>query len=437
MSEDIKRLTRFVDDDNQRHIDTAMGNGVYDGLKKALEEHQPKDIVDILKASGLRGRGGAGFPTGLKWSFVPVKAEKPKYLCCNADEGEPGTFKDRLIMERDPHMLIEGIVIACYAIGIRDAYIYIRGEFVKPADILDEAIDEAYEKGFLGENILGKNFECHITVHRGAGAYVCGEETGLIESLEGKRGQPRLKPPFPAIVGAFQGPTVVNNVETLSNVPWIIVNGAEKYAEVGSERNPGTRIFGVSGMVEKPGLYELPMGTTLQELLDIAGGVKDGKKLKAIIPGGSSAPAMSPKELDTKMDFDSLMKAGSMAGSGGMIVLDETVCLVRVTRRLLEFYAHESCGQCTPCREGVPWMLRIVRNIELGKGKMSDIKQILKICDNIKMRTLCPLGDAAAMPTEGFVKKFKSEFTKHIQTGECTVGGPLGCDRRPRKIDHH
>jgi len=426
--EELKILTKHMDDPDQRHIVTAMSRGAYKQLEKALGM-TPKEVIELVKKSGLRGRGGAGFPAGLKWSFVPEKADKPKYLCVNADEGEPGTFKDRLIMERDPHLMLEGIIICCYAVGMNDAYIYIRGEFVRPARILEEAIEEAYAKGFLGESVMGKGFKCHVTVHRGAGAYVCGEETGLIESLEGKRGQPRLKPPFPAIVGAFAGPTVVNNVETLANVPRIFEGGPEWFAGIGSEKNSGTRIFGISGHVEKPGLYELPMGTPIKDLLELAGGVRGKKPLKAIIPGGSSAPALAPNELDTPMDFDSLGKKGSMAGSGGVIVMDNSVCLVRVTRRLLEFYSHESCGQCTPCRDGVPWMLQIVSRIEQGQGKPGDIQQILKICDNIKMRTLCPLGDAAAMPTEGFVKKFKKEFEEHIKTGQCTVKGDLACER--------
>jgi len=417
MVEELKILTKNMDDPEQHRIDAAMKKGAYEQLKKVLEGMDSKEVIEVVKSSGLRGRGGAGFPAGMKWSFVPPESKAPRSLCCNADEGEPGTFKDRLIMERDPHLLLEGIAICCYAVNLENAYIYIRGEFVKPARILEEAIEEAYEKGFFGDNVLGKNFKCHVTVHRGAGAYVCGEETGLIESLEGKRGQPRLKPPFPAIVGAFGGPTVVNNVETLANVPRIFENGADWYAGIGSERNSGTRIFGVSGHVKKPGLYELPMGTPIKDIIDMAGGVLEDRQIKAVIPGGSSAPALKPNELDTPADFDSLMKIGSMAGSGGVIVMDERTNLVAVTRRLLEFYAHESCGQCTPCREGVPWMLKIVSRIEQGGGRTSDLNQILKICDNIKMRTLCPLGDAAAMPTEGFVKKFKKDFVDYIESG--------------------
>jgi len=428
MVEEVKILTLHTADPEQRKLETALKNGAYEQLRKALGM-APADIIEEVKKSGLRGRGGAGFPTGMKWSFVPKESAKPKYMCVNADEGEPGTFKDRVIMERDPHLMLEGILIACFAIGIHHAYIYIRGEFVYPADCLDEAIDEAYAKNLCGKNILGSGFDCDITVHRGAGAYVCGEETGLIESLEGKRGQPRLKPPFPAIVGAFQGPTVVNNVETLANVPRILEKGGEWFAAIGSEKNSGTRLFGISGHVNKPGIYELPMGTLLRDVIEIAGGVRTGHTLKAIIPGGSSAPVLTPDQLDTKMDFDTLGKLGSMAGSGGVIVMDETTCIVRAMRRLLEFYAHESCGQCTPCREGVNWLMKIARRIEKGGGKPEDLDLILDICGNIKGNTLCPLGDAAAMPTEGFVKTFRAEFEVHIKSGECTVTGPLACVR--------
>ena len=424
MAEELKILKRNMDVPDQHTLAVAMQNGAYEQLKKVLEM-KPEEVIEEVKSSGLRGRGGAGFPAGLKWSFVPKEAEKPKYMCVNADEGEPGTFKDRVIMEKDPHLLLEGILIACFAIGIRDAYIYIRGEFVKPANVLQKAIDDAYEKNLIGENILGKEFNCHITVHRGAGAYVCGEETGLIESLEGKRGQPRVKPPFPAIVGAFQGPTVVNNVETLSNVPRIIEKGAEWYSGIGSEKNAGTRLFGVSGHVNKPGIYELPMGTPLGEIIEMAGGVREGRAIKAIIPGGSSAPALTPDQLDTKMDFDTLMGLGSMAGSGGVIVMDETTSLVRVLTRLLEFYAHESCGQCTPCREGVAWLKKIMQRVERGGGELSDIDLMLDICGNIMGNTLCPLGDAAAMPTRGFLTKFRAEFEEHIKSGKDISGKPM------------
>jgi NADH-quinone oxidoreductase subunit F len=424
MAEIMKVVTRNMDVPDQHTIAVAMQNGAYEQLKKALEM-TPDAIIEEVKKSGLRGRGGAGFPAGLKWSFVPKQAPKPKYMCVNADEGEPGTFKDRVIMSKDPHLLVEGILIACYAIGIRDAYIYIRGEFVEPANILQKAIDEAYEKGFIGENILGKDFTCHITVHRGAGAYVCGEETGLIESLEGKRGQPRLKPPFPAVVGAFQGPTVVNNVETLANVPRIFEHGADWFAAIGVEKNSGTRLFGISGHVNKPGVYELPMGTPIRELIELAGGVRGGRKIKAVVPGGSSAPALTPDQLDTQMSFDALGAIGSMGGSGGVIVMDETTNLVCVLTRLLEFYAHESCGQCTPCREGVAWLKKIMQRIRRGQGKIEDIDLMLEVAGNIMGNTLCPLGDAAAMPTRGFLTKFRAEFEAFIKSGANAEGTPM------------
>ncbi len=414
MVEELKIITCNMGDEGQREIDTALERGAYESLKKVLGGWTPSQVIDEIKKSGLRGRGGAGFPTGLKWSFVPVNSARPKYLCCNADEGEPGTFKDRYIMERDPHLLVEGMAIACFAIGIRYSYIYIRGEFVKQARILDEAVNEAYAKGLLGKNILGSGFACDVTVHRGAGAYICGEETGLIESLEGKRGMPRLKPPFPAIVGLFDGPTVVNNVETLANVPRIIEKGSEWFAAIGTENNGGTRLFGVSGHVNRPGIFELPLGTPLRDIMELAGGVRDGGKLKAVIPGGSSAPVLTPDEIEVPMDFDSLAKIGTMAGSGGIIVMDDSVSMVKIAGRLLDFYAHESCGQCTPCREGVAWMARIMRRILAGEGRSGDIDLILRTCDNIKGRTICPLGDAAAMPTEGFLKKFRSEFEEMI-----------------------
>ncbi|RMG56897.1 MAG: NADH oxidoreductase (quinone) subunit F [Deltaproteobacteria bacterium] len=412
-------LTKYFDDENYRHIDTYMKYGGYSALKKALSM-SPDEIIEEVKKSNLRGRGGAGFPTGVKWSFVPKESEKPKYLVINADEGEPGTFKDRLIMERGPHLLIEGIVISAYAIGAHTSYIYIRGEFVKPARILEEAIGEAYEKGFLGKNILGSGFDLDVYVHRGAGAYICGEETALIESLEGKKGQPRLKPPFPAQVGVFGGPTIVNNVETIADIPYIIEHGGEKFASLGTEKNGGTRLFGVSGYVNKPGIYELPMGTNLKEIIfEHAGGMKDGRKLKAVIPGGSSTPVMTPDEIDVPADFDSLMKAGSMAGSGGIIVIPEGVCMVRVLEILENFYAHESCGQCTPCREGTEWLRKVVSRIEAGKGKEGDLELILEMCENMMGKTICPLADAAGMPAVSFVNKFRHEFEYHIREGKC------------------
>jgi NADH-quinone oxidoreductase subunit F len=396
--------------------------GGYAGLAKALREYQPDQVTDIVKKSGLRGRGGAGFPTGMKWGFVPKASGKPVYLCVNADESEPGTFKDRVIIEKDPHQLIEGVVISAYALGCHRAFIYIRGEFVYGAEVLNKAIAEAYEKGYLGKNILGSGFDCDLMVHRGAGAYICGEETALLESLEGKRGHPRLKPPFPAVVGLYGSPTVINNVETLANVSHIINNGAEWYASIGVDRNAGTRLFGVSGHVQKRGVYELPMGVPLRELIyDHCGGMRDGRKLKAIVPGGSSVPVMTADQVDVALDFDSIAKAGSMLGSAGVIVMDDSTCMVKAALRLSKFYAEESCGQCTQCREGTEWMHRILTRLENGSGKRGDLELLLDICTNMKGRTICPLSDAAAMPIESYIQKFYDEFAAHIQEQRCVV----------------
>ncbi|RME26082.1 MAG: NADH oxidoreductase (quinone) subunit F, partial [Deltaproteobacteria bacterium] len=376
-----------------------------------------------VKAANLRGRGGAGFPAGVKWSFVPRDSQKPVYLCVNADEGEPGTFKDRAIMEHDPHAVIEGAIIASRAIGAHLAFIYVRGEFKKPIRRLSQALTEARQQGYLGKNILGSGYDLEMWVHPGAGAYVCGEETALIESNEGHRGMPRLKPPFPAQVGLFGGPTVVNNVETLANVPHIINRGAEWFASLGVEKNGGTKLFGVSGHVKRPGLYELPMGVSLFEIIfDHAGGMREGHELKAVIPGGSSTPVLTPEEIDVSMDFDSLAKAGSMLGSGAIIVMDETTCIPRVAARLAKFYAHESCGQCTPCREGVPWIHMLLDRIEEGRGKPGDIDLVLDVCDNIQGHTVCPLGDACAMPVRAMVKKFRHEFERHVTDKRCPIG---------------
>ncbi|MBW1872689.1 MAG: NADH-quinone oxidoreductase subunit NuoF, partial [Deltaproteobacteria bacterium] len=339
---------------------TYQADGGYTALKKALEM-KPEEVIEVVKASGLRGRGGAGFPAGLKWSFVPKESDKPKYLCVNADEGEPGTFKDRYIMELDPHAIIEGSAITCYAFGSNVAYIYVRGEFKLPIKRLEQALAEARQAGLVGKNVLESGFDFEMWVHPGAGAYICGEETALIESNEGHRGMPRLKPPFPAVVGLFGGPTVVNNVETLAFVPHIINKGADWFAGLGPEKNGGTKLYGVSGHVKKPGIYELPMGTPLREIIyDHCGGIRNDRELKAVIPGGSSTPVLTADEIDVNMDFDSLAKIGSMLGSGAIIVMDQTTCMVRAITRLGKFYAHESCGQCSPCREGVPWIHKIL-----------------------------------------------------------------------------
>jgi len=375
---------------------------------------KPEEILDEVKKANLRGRGGAGFPAGVKWSFVP-DTDKPKYLCVNADEGEPGTFKDRYIMSHNPHMLLEGIIITSFCVGIHVAFIYIRGEYEAIALRLEQAISEAYAKGFLGKNILESGFDLDVFVHRGAGAYICGEETALLESLEGKRGNPRLKPPFPASVGLWQCPTVINNVETISNISHIILNGAEWFVKKGLPKDGGTRIFSVSGMVKNPGIYELPLGTSLKDIIfKHAGGMKGGKKLKAVIPGGMSAPILTADEINIKMDFDSLVEANSMLGSAAIIVIDDKTSILDVLKVVTKFYSHESCGQCTPCRIGNSWINKIVKRIAEGKGKKEDIDSILRLASNIEGNTLCPLGDAAAMPILSITKKFRKELESHL-----------------------
>jgi NADH-quinone oxidoreductase subunit F len=379
-------------------------------------------LIELVKKSGLRGRGGAGFPTGLKWGFVPKDSTKPKYLCCNADEGEPGTFKDRTLIEKNPHQLIEGIIISSYAIGANLAFIYIRGEFFFGAKRLEETIKEAYQRGFLGKNILGSNFDLDIIVYRGAGAYICGEETSLMESIEGKRALTRLKPPFPAVVGLYGDPTVINNVETLSNIPHIVLNGAEWYASIGMPKCTGTKIYSISGHVNQPGNYELPMGTNLKDLIyNYAGGIKDGKKLKAVIPGGVSTPVLDAEHIDVKMDFDSICEVGSMLGSGAVIVMDETTCMVRVAWRISKFFEHESCGKCTPCREGSRWVRMIMERIEKGEGKEEDLDLLLDICDNITGKTVCPMGDSVGIPIVSTLQKFREEYEFHIKNKRCPV----------------
>ena len=418
-----KILLKYTDVPEQYRIETYIKDDGYTALKKALKM-APAELVEEVKKSGLRGRGGAGFPTGLKWSFLPKGSVKPVYLVCNADEGEPGTFKDRYLMEKDPHLFIEGTIISSYAIKAKQAFIYVRGEFVLSANRLEEAIKEAMKAGYAGKNILGSGYDLEITVHRGAGAYICGEETSLLESLEGKRGYPRLKPPFPAVVGAFKSPTIINNVETIAAVPWIVLNGGEAYAKIGTEKSKGTKLFSISGKVNKPGVYEVDLGYPMGKFIEeYAGGIKDGKKLKAVIPGGSSTPVLKASEIEgVVLDYESIAKAGSMLGSGAIIVFDETDCMVKAISVLSDFYAHESCGQCTPCREGTPWMARIIRNILTGKGKESDPDLLLEICDNILGKTVCPLGDAAAMPVDSFVKKYRDEFEYHIKQGKCNLG---------------
>jgi len=411
-----KILTKHFGLDNLFKIDAYLKNEGYAAAKKALSEIKPDEILEEVKAANLRGRGGAGFPAGVKWGFVPKDIEKPKYLCVNADEGEPGTFKDRYIMNHNPHLLIEGIIITSYCVGINTAFIYIRGEYEAVALRLEEAISEAYDKGFLGEDILGTGFKLDVYVHRGAGAYICGEETALLESLEGKRGNPRLKPPFPASVGLFGCPTVINNVETISNIPSIILNGAAWFCKVGLPKDGGTRIFGVSGMVKKPGIFELPVGTSLKKIIiEHAGGMKEGKKLKAVIPGGMSAPILTADEIDINMDFDSLVEAKSMLGSAAIIVIDEETSMLDVLRRVTKFYSHESCGQCTPCRIGNSWINKIVKRMAEGGGKKEDLDKIIQLANNMLGKTLCPLGDAAAMPILSIIQKFRDELETYFE----------------------
>ena len=410
-----KVLTRHFGVEGLHRIDIYLKYGGYGAAEKALKKMTPSEVLEEVKKANLRGRGGAGFPAGVKWGFVPQNIPKPRYLCVNADEGEPGTFKDRYLMSHNPHLLLEGAIIASYAVGIHSAFIYIRGEYEAIALRLEEAIGEALGKGYLGEKILGTEFGLNVVVHRGAGAYICGEETALLESLEGKRGHPRLKPPFPASVGLFGCPTVINNVETLSNIPFIIQNGAEWFIRQGLPKDGGTRIFGVSGQVSKPGIYELPLGTRLRSIIfDHAGGMKDGKKLKAVIPGGMSAPILTADEIDLPMDFDSLVGAGSMLGSAAIIVIDEETSILDVLEAVAKFYSHESCGQCTPCRIGTSWINKIVRRLAAGQGEPGDIDTIVRLASNIKGKTLCPLGDAAALPILSICQKFRSELERYI-----------------------
>jgi NADH-quinone oxidoreductase subunit F len=404
---------------DSRKIDVYLQNEGYQALEKALKQMTPESIIDEVKKSNLRGRGGAGFPTGMKWSFVPKDSPKARYVICNADESEPGTCKDRPLMEMDPHQLIEGMIIAGRAIGAHQGFIYIRGEYRYVLDLVEEAIEEAYQRGYLGKNILGSGFDYDLLIHTGAGAYECGEESALMESLEGKRGYPRIKPPFPAVVGLYGCPTIINNVETLSAVPAIIREGGEAYANRGTPKNGGTRLLCVAGHVNKPGIYEIPLGMNMKKFIyEMAGGIPNGKKLKAVIPGGSSCPLMAADEIDLPMDYDAVAKAGSMLGSGGMVVMDEDTCMVDMARRIMHFYAHESCGWCIPCREGTTWLRKMLERFHAGVGRSEDIDLVGELAKNMLGRTFCPLGDAAAMPTISIVQKFRSEFEDHLH-GRC------------------
>jgi NADH-quinone oxidoreductase subunit F len=415
-------VTKDIDVENIDILPVYRQHGGYQALEKALKS-PPEDIMEVVKQSGLRGRGGAGFPTGMKWSFLPKESPRPRYLCCNADESEPGTFKDRMIMEKNPHLLVEGVIISAYATKVHHAFIYVRGELALAGKQVARAVQEAYEAGYIGQDILGSGYDLEVTVHRGAGAYICGEESALMESLEGRRGYPRLKPPFPAVVGLYGGPTVINNAETLSTVPAIIQNGAEWYAGIGTEKSKGTRIYCLSGHVNKPGNYELPLGTTMRELIeDYGGGVWKGRKLKAVTPGGSSAPLLAADKIDTPLDYESIAAAGSMAGSGGVIVMDDETCIVGAVLRMTEFYRDESCGKCTPCREGTYWLVELLERLEAGHGQEKDIPLLLDICDNISGKSFCPLGDAATSCIVSSVKLFKDEYLYHVREGHCMVG---------------
>jgi NADH-quinone oxidoreductase subunit F len=400
-------------------IDRYLELDGYKAVQKALQMG-PEAVINEVKASSLRGRGGAGFPTGMKWSFVPKESAKPKYVLCNGDESEPGTCKDRLIVEHDPHSVIEGVMIAAIAINSHIGYIYIRGEYRYLVQIMEKAVADAYARGFIGKNIFGSGYDLEIYVHSGAGAYEVGEESALMESLEGKRGVPRIRPPFPAVVGLYGGPTVINNVETLAAVPHVLLGGGEWYANLGTPKNGGTRLFCLSGHVNKPGVYELPLGYNLNKMInEVGGGVWKGRKLKAVVPGGSSVPILKADECDLAMDFDTLMKAGTFLGSGGVIILDDQTCIVKFLLRTIKFYQHESCGWCIPCREGTDWLKKTLIRFHSGGGVDKDIDNLRYLGENMLGRTFCPLGDAAAMPVIGMVKKFREEFEAHLDGKPC------------------
>ncbi len=415
------RLTRHWDDPSVATLDGYVATGGYEGLRMALGM-APADLIQGAKDSGLRGRGGAGFPTGLKWGFVPQDTGKPTYVVVNFDESEPGTCNNRELAERDPHRLLEGTAIAARAIGCRTAFIYVRGEYLWQAIVLQGAIEEAYANGYLGSGICGSEVDLDIVLHRGAGAYICGEETALLNSLEGLRGQPRLRPPFPAVEGLYACPTVVNNVETLMNVPDIVVRGAEWFRSVGTEKSPGSKMFTISGKVERPGNFELPLGTPFRELLeDVAGGVLGGRSLKAWTPGGSSTPLLTAEHVDVGLDYESIATAGSLLGTGAVMVMDETDCVVEAARRMVRFYAHESCGKCTPCREGSWWATRVLGRIEDGYGRETDVPLMTEMGRNIMFRAFCALADGAAAVIDSSLKHFRDEFEEHVRLGRCPL----------------
>ena len=420
---EVKILSEHYHKDDFQGLTGYKANGGYEMLKKAFTM-KPQEIIDLVKAAGLRGRGGAGFPTGVKWGFLPDNGE-PRYLLCNADEGDPGTFKDREMMERAPHQLVEGMIISAFAIGSKKSYIYIRGEYDDSINSCRQAIKEAYDAGLLGKNIMGSGFDHDMDVYCGAGAYICGEETGMISSLEGKKGQPKLKPPFPAVQGYLGKPTIVNNVETLASVIYILRDGVDAYRKYGTEKSPGTKLFSVSGNVVKPGNYEVPLGYPLKDLIfDLCGGLKPGRKLKAVIPGGSSAPILTAEEaMVATLDYENLAQHGSMLGSGAVMVIDDSNCMVDLLGVTLHFYHHESCGQCTPCREGTGWLDKIVHSILDGKGRLQDIDLMDEVAGHMMGRTICALSDAAAMPTLSFLKKFRDEFEFYVREGRSKVKG--------------
>ncbi len=416
-------VTKDIDVPGIDSLEVYRQHGGYEALAKALREYQPAQIVDLVKQSGLRGRGGAGFPTGMKWSFLAKN--EPRYLCCNCDESEPGTFKDRMLMEKIPHRLVEGVLLTSYACGVSIAFIYVRGELEFAGRQVEKAVQEAYAAGLIGKNILGSNFSVDIIVHHGAGAYICGEESALMESLEGRRGYPRLKPPFPAAIGLYGGPTVINNCETVCTIPAIVQNGAQWYASFGTEKSTGTRVFCLSGHVKKPGNYELPLGTPLHTLIydeQYGGGILGDRQLKAIIPGGSSTFLLSADQVDTPLDFESVAAARSMLGSGGVIVINDETCIVGMIARAVEFYRDESCGKCTPCREGTYWMTEILERLEHGHGRERDVDLLPDICDNIAGKSFCPLGDAATSLVTSGIRLFREEFEYHVKHGHCMVG---------------
>ncbi|MBI4456900.1 MAG: NADH-quinone oxidoreductase subunit NuoF [Acidobacteria bacterium] len=417
-----KILSKHFFNPEARRLSFYLQNDGYEAARKALTCMSPQEIIEEVMKSNLRGLGGAGFPTGRKWSFIPKDSPEPRYLVVNCDESEPGTFKDRHIIEWTPHTLLEGVMIASFAIGAHQCFVYARGEYVRYANILQTALEEAYRAGFFGKNIFGTGFDLDVMIHLGAGAYICGEESALLESLEGKKGWPRLKPPFPAVSGLFGRPTIINNTETISYVPVIIRNGGEWFSRLGSLKSGGMRLYSVSGHIRKPGVYELPLGTSLREIIyTYAEGMRNGRKLKAVIPGGSSTPVLTAQEIDVKMDFESLAAIGSMLGSAGVIVMDESACLVKALAVLGKFYQHESCGQCTPCREGTGWMTRILHRILTGRGVKGDLENLVRVANNIQGNTICALGDGAAMPMISFVTKFREEFESHIFHKRCTA----------------